>query len=128
MRQLWDRGRPVTVREVLLDLERERIIAYTTVMTVMDNLHRKGWLRRHVDGRAYRYEPTMSAEEYSAQLMRQALGAGSDRTATFMRFLDDLSPQEATALEEAYTRLAGEGSLAWRSGHTRRRRAPRDQP
>ena len=112
MRQLWDRGRPATVREVLGDLERERTIAYTTVMTVMDHLHRKGWLGRQIDGRAFRYEPTVSAEEYSAELMRQALGAGSDRAATFMRFLGDLSPQEATALEEAYARLAGEGSPA----------------
>ena len=36
------------------DLRSDRQIAYTTVMTVMDNLYRKGWLRRHLDGRARR--------------------------------------------------------------------------
>lgn len=44
MERLWSYGRPVPVREVLVDLQRERSIAYTTVMTVMDNLHRKALL------------------------------------------------------------------------------------
>jgi hypothetical protein len=35
-----------TVREVYESLREKRAIAYTTVMTVMDNLHKKGWLRR----------------------------------------------------------------------------------
>jgi predicted transcriptional regulator len=46
MRKVWDRGQPVTVREIVGDLQPERPVAYTTVMTVMDNLRRKGWLRR----------------------------------------------------------------------------------
>ena len=42
MDRLWDWGRPVLVREVLDDLRKDRSLAYTTVMTVMENLHRKG--------------------------------------------------------------------------------------
>jgi len=42
------------------------------VMTVMDNLHRKGWLRRERDGRAWRYEPTGSRSGYTAALMNEA--------------------------------------------------------
>jgi len=38
MRRIWARREPVTVREVLGDLQRDRNIAYTTVMTVMGNL------------------------------------------------------------------------------------------
>jgi hypothetical protein len=45
MDRLWQWGRPVLVREVVEDLRGERPLAYTTVMTVMENLHRKGWLR-----------------------------------------------------------------------------------
>lgn len=105
MRAIWARGEPVTVREVLGDLAAERPLAYTTVMTVMGNLRKKGWLRRHDEGRAYRYEPLISAEEYSAALMRQALVASADRPGVLMRFLGDLSPEEAAALEEAYQRL-----------------------
>ena len=107
MRRIWARRKPVTVRDVLGDLQRERPIAYTTVMTVMDNLRKKGWLRRQAEGRAYRYAPLISAEEYSAGLMRQALAASSDRPAVLMRFIGELSADEADALEEAYRRLAG---------------------
>ena len=46
MHRLWAWGRPALVREMVDDLQKDRQIAYTTVMTVMDNLYRKGWLRR----------------------------------------------------------------------------------
>lgn len=105
MRAIWARGQPVTVREVLGDLQAERPLAYTTVMTVMGNLRKKGWLRRHDEGRAHRYEPLVSAEQYSAALMRQALAASTDRPAALMHFIGELSPEETTALEEAYQRL-----------------------
>ena len=36
---VWAKNGPVSVREVLEDIQRERPLAYTTVMTVMDNLH-----------------------------------------------------------------------------------------
>jgi predicted transcriptional regulator len=107
MRRIWARGQPVTVRDILGDLQHERPIAYTTVMTVMDNLRKKGWLRRQAEGRAYRYAPLVSAEEYSAGLMRQALAASSDRPAVLMHFIGELSADEAADLEEAYRRLTG---------------------
>jgi predicted transcriptional regulator len=52
MNRLWAWRRPALVREMVDDLQKDRQIAYTTVMTVMDNLYRKGWLPRHRDGRA----------------------------------------------------------------------------
>ena len=64
MDRLWAWEHPATVREVLDDLRRDRDLAYTTVMTVLDNLHRKGWLTRELDGRAYRYRPVASRQEY----------------------------------------------------------------
>ncbi len=121
MRAIWARGEPVTVREVLGDLEAARRLAYTTVMTVMGNLEKKGWLRRHAEGRAYRYEPLVSAEEYTAGLMRQALEARTDRPAALMHFIGDLSADDADALEEAYRRLTGPGRPAPRAGARSRR-------
>ena len=107
MRAIWARGQPVTVRDIVGDLQHDRPAAYTTVMTVMGNLCRKGWLDRHADGRAYRYQPLVSAEDYSAGMMRQALAASNDRAAALMHFIGDLSAEEAKALEEAYQRLTG---------------------
>jgi len=106
MQRIWARSEAVTVRDIVGDLERDRPIAYTTVMTVMDNLHKKGWLRRRAHGRAYRYEPTISGAEYSAGLMRQALATAADRTAALTHFLGELSADEADALDEVYRRHA----------------------
>lgn len=110
MQRVWRRGSAVTVRDIVGDLERDRPIAYTTVMTVMDNLRKKGWLRRRAYGRAYRYEPTVSGAEYSAGVMRQALATATDRTAALTHFIGELSAEEADALEEAYRRLTRENS------------------
>ena len=74
MDRVWNHDpETVTVRDILDELITERSIAYTTVMSTMDNLHNKGWLERERDGRAYRYWAVMTREEHSAQLMRNAL-------------------------------------------------------
>src|SRR6201997_3963755 len=101
MDRLWDRGRPALVREVLDDLREDRALAYTTVMTVMDNLHRKGWLRRERDGRAWRYEPTGSRSGYTAALMNEALGTSKDRRTALAHFVLQMSPHDAALLRQA---------------------------
>ncbi len=111
MHRIWARREPVTVRDILGDLQQERPVAYTTVMTVMDNLRKKGWLRRQAEGRAYRYTPLVSGEEYSAGIMREALAASADRPAVLMHFIGELSADEAGALEAAYRRLTGKDPL-----------------
>jgi predicted transcriptional regulator len=101
MNRLWTRQKPATVREVLDDLRGDREFAYTTVMTVLDNLHRKGWLTRELDGRAYRYQPVSTKQEYSAELMRQALDSSGDNTSTLLRFVEEMTPAEAEAVQKA---------------------------
>jgi predicted transcriptional regulator len=101
MDRIWAHGRPVNVREILEDLRQERTIAYTTVMTVMDNLHKKGVLQRKRTGRAYVYEPVASRESYTARLMRAALATSDNQAAAFVHFLSELSPEEAEALRAA---------------------------
>ena len=109
MLRLWARAAPTTVRELVEELRRERPIAYTTGMTVMDTLFKKGWLRRQLDGRAYRYVPVATREQYSAELMREALAASGDRTAALAHFLERLSPEEAAALQAAFREVTGPG-------------------
>ncbi|MGW6503374.1 BlaI/MecI/CopY family transcriptional regulator [Nonomuraea angiospora] len=106
MDRVWSWQRPASVRDVLEDLRRDRSIAYTTVMTVMDTLHKKGLLRRHSSGKAYVYEPTTSHEAYSAALMQEALAAGGNQAVTLIHFLERLTPAELSALEEARDRVA----------------------
>ena len=101
MDRLWDWGRPALVREVLDDLRKDRPLAYTTVMTVMENLHRKGWLRRHRDGRAWCYEPTGSRSGYTAALMSDALATSADHRTALAHFALQMSPHDAAVLREA---------------------------
>jgi predicted transcriptional regulator len=101
MDRLWERGRPALVREMVDDLRPGRPLAYTTVMTVMENLHRKGWLRRQKDGRAWRYEPTGSRSGYTAALMTDALGTSPDRRTALAHFVLQMSPHDAALLQQA---------------------------
>jgi predicted transcriptional regulator len=101
MDRLWEQGRPMLVREMVDDLHGQRPLAYTTVMTVMENLHRKGWLRRERDGRAWRYEPTGSRSGYTAGLMNDALATSSDRRTALAHFVLQMSPHDAALLREA---------------------------
>jgi predicted transcriptional regulator len=101
MDRLWQWGRPAPVRDVLDDLRKDRPLAYTTVMTVMENLHRKGWLRRHRDGRAWRYEPASSRSGYTAALMSDALATSTDRRNALAHFVLQMSPHDAALLQQA---------------------------
>jgi len=106
MHLVWDRDDAVTVRELFDGLRQERAIAYTTVMSTMDNLHRKGWLDRVKDGKAYRYTATASREEYSARLMREALAGGGDTEAVLSHFVAQMDGEESDALRAVVRRLA----------------------
>ncbi|MFI7131047.1 BlaI/MecI/CopY family transcriptional regulator [Nonomuraea sp. NPDC050153] len=101
MDRMWAVKEPASVRDVLEHLRKDRVIAYTTVMTVMDKLHTKGLLKRRPVGRAYIYEAVSSKEAYTADVMRQSLAGSGNRAATLVHFLERLTPEEASALEAA---------------------------
>lgn len=66
MDTVWRRG-AVTAREVT-EAQRGRRRAYTTIMTTMDRLHRKGLLTRQKDGLAWRYTHALTREEFERRL------------------------------------------------------------
>lgn len=101
MSRLWDWGRPVAVREVLDDLAKERVLAYTTVMTVLDNLHGKGLVSRSKDGRAFKYVPVLTREEHTAGLLQEVLSNSADPGAALMHFVGTMSDLEADELRSA---------------------------
>ncbi|MBF6063591.1 BlaI/MecI/CopY family transcriptional regulator [Nocardia terpenica] len=109
MDRLWNReGEQTTVREVFDELAREREIAYTTVMSTMDNLHRKGWLERRREGKAYRYWPKLSREQHSARLMQEALHDGGRSDLVLAHFVEQIGPEESERLRAALRQLAEE--------------------
>ncbi|GGR85285.1 hypothetical protein GCM10010252_25110 [Streptomyces aureoverticillatus] len=108
MTRVWEWNRPVTVREVLEDLQQERSIAYTTVMTVLDNLHQKGWVRREAEGRAYRYEAVSTRAAYAAALMNEAWSQSDNPAAALVAFFGMMSPQQREALSDAVRMVEGD--------------------
>ncbi len=98
---LWAADGSRSVRAVRDALAGERPLAYTTVMTVLDNLHRKGWLTREMATRAWQYRPSRSREAAGAELMREALTDSGNRNATLVAFLEQLTPDEASQLAAA---------------------------
>ena len=70
MNTLWPMG-VGTVREIHDRLAERRPRAYTTIMTIMDRLARKGIVERRKSGRAYVYRPNLSAKDARAAALRQ---------------------------------------------------------
>jgi predicted transcriptional regulator len=106
MDRIWNQDGTTTVRDIFDELAAEREIAYTTVMSTMDNLHTKGWLARERDGKAYTYWPALTREQHSAQLMREALDGGGRSDLVLSHFLEQISPEESARLRQALQRLA----------------------
>jgi predicted transcriptional regulator len=104
MDHLWDASGPRTVREVFDDVGKRRRLAYTTVMTVMDRLRRKGLLRRTKVGRAFAYEATGSRGEYDAGLVRRILAASRDRRSVLLGFVRAVDEEELAELERIVRR------------------------
>lgn len=101
LRELWARG-SATVRE-LLD-EGKLYQAYTTVMTTMDRLYKKGLLDRVAEGRAFRYTPRVSREELqrgaALDSIRQWLGSGDTSSLPLSYLVEALSAHDAQLLDE----------------------------
>lgn len=113
MDRVWDReAQTTTVREIFDELATEREIAYTTVMSTMDNLHGKGWLAREKDGKAYRYWPTLTREQHSARLMRDALDGGGRSDLVLNHFVEQIGPEESARLRAALRRIAARSRRA----------------
>lgn len=105
MNVLWRREGPATVRDVHAVLSKETPLAYTTVMTVMDRLWRKGVLERRPRGRAYEYEPIHTEAEHTATLMHELLARTRDRRTALAHFVRGMRRRDEAEL----LRLAEEG-------------------
>lgn len=98
---LWREATPLKVRDVLERLDTGRQLAYTTVMTVLDNLHRKQWVERERDGKAYVYETVMTREEAAGRALRDILDTSGDPHGVLMHFVASVSDEETDILRGA---------------------------
>lgn len=110
MEEVW-RQRAATVRDVLEMLNRgPKQRAYTTVMTIMSRLHRKGLLTRRRHGKSDVYAPAVDREAYREARAQAEVAAlidefGDVALAHFAREVEALDPARLAALR----RLADEG-------------------
>ena len=70
MKVVWSRGH-ATVRDVYEALLEGRKVAYTTVMTMMNVLEKKGHLRKKAEGRSYLYRPTRPQRQVVGSMVRE---------------------------------------------------------
>jgi predicted transcriptional regulator len=76
-------------------------LAYTTIMTILSRLWKKGLVEREPRGRAYAYRAKVGEADYTAQRMQAVLGGTSDPAAAFNRFAHLLSRRDARLLRDA---------------------------
>jgi predicted transcriptional regulator len=97
---LWRLPAAASVRDVHNEFPN---IAYTTVMTTMDRLHRKGILDRQKAGRAYVYRPRFSRTEIERAAAARALesllhGPGAKPVLSY--FVEAVSREDERLLDE----------------------------
>lgn len=101
LRVLWRRG-DATVRELTDAGAVEG--AYTTVMTTLDRLYKKGILTREPEGRAFRYRPAYSEEEFKrgavADGLQQLFSSARLGEAPVSFLVDEITKHDAALLDE----------------------------
>lgn len=96
--ELWKSEAPLTPADVQATLDGD--LAYTTVMTILTRLWKKGVVERSRSGRGYAYSPAMTQAEFLAERMRGELRRTKDRPAVLSQFVDKLSKTDTAALRD----------------------------
>jgi predicted transcriptional regulator len=107
MHLLWQRGES-NVRDVTLSLDRP--LAYTTVMTTLDRLFKKGLLRRHKPERAFLYSPAISLSDWERHRAENLLasfleGPLPSRDLLLSCLLDAVGGHDASLLDDLEKRI-----------------------
>jgi predicted transcriptional regulator len=101
MEEVWSRG-SMTVRELLADGEIKQ--AYTTIMTTLDRLFKKGLLDRVPDGKAFRYSPRCTREELPHLIamagMQRWIESSASSLPHLSYFVEAISAHDASLLDD----------------------------
>ncbi len=103
MEVVWSkRWKEFAVADVQRELEHDRDIAYTTVMTTVGRLHEKGLLDSERDGKRYVYRPAMSRDEFTESMARELLGSleGLGHEQALSLLVDQVADSDADELRK----------------------------
>lgn len=108
---LWDRGQ-ASVQDVVDELARSRPLAYTTILTTLQNLEKSGWVKHVRRGRAYVYSPKRSRHQAGASSLRAFLKRvfRGDPELLFQTLIENerLSPEDLARLRAMIDAKRGE--------------------
>ena len=101
---LWAAGGPVTPRQVHDQMGKSRKLAYTTTMTILVRLYKKGLVEREPAGRAFAYRPRVSRDQRAAERMNDALTSAGDASLALTHFVESLPADQVHELRAALRR------------------------
>jgi predicted transcriptional regulator len=109
MHVLWNEG-PSNVQTVQQHLERE--LAYTTVQTMLNILHRKGKVKRTLKDRAYFYQPVVSRSlvvgNHVSDLIERLFGGSAESLVMSLVETKHLTPKKLAQLQKLIEENRGE--------------------
>jgi predicted transcriptional regulator len=105
MRVVWDAGNPVTVRDVYEHLREHKRIAYTTVMSIMNILTKKGFLIQDKSSTAYVYAAAVTDTEVAGNILDAVIskildGAAEPMISRLLGSKKKLTPDDLAKLED----------------------------
>ena len=110
MKVLWDAG-PATVQSVQEKLPGEPKLAYTTVQTMLNVLHRKNKVERSLKGRAYVYAPLLTREMAIRTTLRDVItrffGGSAESLVMSLVASRDLKPEKLAKLKRLVEHAEG---------------------
>src|SRR6266446_192029 len=120
MQILWSRGE-CNVRDVAQHLRRP--LAYTTVMTTLDRLFKKGLLERRMPDRAFLYSARFSREEWERRRVENILAGflaepHASRELLLSSFLDAVGEHDAVLLDELEKKIRRKRRELFRRGQS----------
>jgi predicted transcriptional regulator len=102
MEHFWANRGPATVRDVRAKVGSG--LAYTTLMTTLDRLHKKGFLDRRREGRTFVYTTRQSRGEFHGGVLRRlldgALGTGASAAPVLSSLVDTVGEVDRALLDE----------------------------
>lgn len=107
MEIVWSAGE-VTIRDIYDTVRKQRDLAYTTVMTVVHNLHKKDILKQRVEGNTHFYAASQSRSQFVRSRVAEVLDALlEDFTEPALAHLADrLTKADAAQLDELEKMIA----------------------
>ncbi len=100
---LWAGDGPLSAAEVRVAMG--EVLAYTTVLTVLNRLWNKGLVERETRGRANVYRPVVSEADLTARRMRAQLERSADPQKALASFVGSLSETDELALRQIMDRV-----------------------